>query len=216
MLANRESQKLGHSKSSDDLKASAAAGVGVMQENTVEEVQRSLRPLKDRLRRRSTLNWISSAPQSRQQKLEDATIEHMADMWFSLHCDGVDDPVYISEIAEKAMNPLFKSFDLGVYGPLVTRQEQFTIKFWARAHSMENFMLLLDLRVSLRSLQFVGKNVRFVPASLPLFLAKIISVGELSSSASFKLRPLSPYRWHLYQLHRSATGGNAQKSTKDF
>ncbi len=83
----------------------------------------------------------------------------MADTWFSLHCAGFSEPLYVSEVVDKAMNPNFTFFDLNTYGPSVTRGDELTVKFWARAENMEDYILLIELRVHLRSLQFIGKMV---------------------------------------------------------
>ena len=65
----------------------------------------------------------------------------------------------MSEVVEKAMNPSFRFFDLNAHGPLVTRRDEVTIKFWARTDNMEDYILLIELQLHLRSLQFVGKAV---------------------------------------------------------
>ena len=83
----------------------------------------------------------------------------MADTRFSVHCSGLQEPVYISEIVEKAMNPNFQFFDLNTYGPFVTRQDELTIKFWACTEGLQEFLLLIELQVHLGSLQFIGKSV---------------------------------------------------------
>lgn len=57
------------------------------------------------------------------------------------------------------MNPTFRSFNLNDYGPAVTRLDEFTLKYWARNESMEEYSLLIEFRLNLRSLQFIGKTV---------------------------------------------------------
>ena len=84
----------------------------------------------------------------------------MAKTWFSIHCGGIEDPVYISEVVEKTMNPNHRYFDLNTYGPEVTRRDELTIKYWAKTENMEEFSLLIELQLCLRSLQFIGKTVR--------------------------------------------------------
>lgn len=84
----------------------------------------------------------------------------MADSWFSLHCADISEPVYVSEVVDKAMNPSFRFFDLNTYGPSVTRRDELAIKFWARTQNMEDYILLIELQLHLRSLQFIGKTVR--------------------------------------------------------
>ena len=77
--ALREPQ-LQHAQSSDNLNA-------------------KIRPGKPR--RRSTI-WTGQSPGYRQKKLEDVIEGGMADTFFSLHCEDVDEPIYVSEVV-KAM-----------------------------------------------------------------------------------------------------------------
>lgn len=103
----------------------------------------------------------------RQQKLENITSERMADTWFSLHCKGFTEPVYVSEVVEKSMNPSFRFFDLNTYGPLVTRKDELMIKYWTRTERTDRFMLLVELQVNLRSLHFIGKSLESFHHPLP-------------------------------------------------
>lgn len=119
------------------------------------------------LRRRSTLEWTNASPLTRQKKLEDITAVRMADTFFTLHVEDQQDPVYISEVAEKAMNPNFKFFDLDPCGPGVTRLDQLTVKVWARSETMQEWQFLLDYTVQFPSLHFVGKTLGDFRHSLP-------------------------------------------------
>ncbi|PGH32787.1 hypothetical protein GX50_04388 [[Emmonsia] crescens] len=118
-------------------------------------------------RRRSTLPWAGASPFIRQHRLEHIAGNRMADSWFSLHCADIDQPVYVSEVVEKAMNPNYKYFDLNVCGPLVSRLEQVTYKLWARTGNMAEYILLLRLEVNLRSLQYIGKTLESFHHPLP-------------------------------------------------
>ena len=119
-----------------------------------------------KLRRRSTLNWTNAPLEARQTKLEDAVRERMANTWFSLHCSGMEEPIYVSEVVEKAMNASFRFFDLNIYGPAVTRLDELILKYWAKTEDMDQYVLLVELQLCLRSLQFIGKSVRLShPAS---------------------------------------------------
>lgn len=93
-------------------------------------------------------------------KLEDAARQRMANTWFSLHCSGMEEPIYVSEVVEKAMNASFRFFDLNVYGPAVTRLDELTLKYWAKTEDMDQYILMVELQLCLRSLQFIGKSVR--------------------------------------------------------
>jgi hypothetical protein len=103
----------------------------------------------------------------RQIKLEDITKTRMADSWFSIHCDGIDTPVYVSEIVENATNPSFKAFDLNVCGPKVSRADCLTLKLWVKATTMEEYLLLVELQLCLQSLQFLGKSLDSFHQPLP-------------------------------------------------
>ena len=52
-------------------------------------------------RRRST-NLANASPTTRQKQFEDTFDEKLADAFFSLHVEGQEDPVYISEVEERA------------------------------------------------------------------------------------------------------------------
>ena len=125
----------------------------------MEVPQTPQRPPGASMRRRSTLNWFNESPKQRQIKLEQATDQRMADTWFSIHCPGKEEPVYISEQVPKSMNPSFRFFDLNTYGPLVTRQDELIIKFWAKTENAQEYIHLIELDVHLGSLQFIGKSV---------------------------------------------------------
>ena len=84
----------------------------------------------------------------------------MTDTWFSIHFSNTPEPIYVSEVIEKAMNPSFRFFNLNNYGPSVTRLEDLTVKYWAKTENMGTYTLLVDLQLCLRSLQFIGKIVR--------------------------------------------------------
>ena len=83
----------------------------------------------------------------------------MADTFFTLHIDGQKEPVYISEVAEKAMNPNFKFFDLGPCGPGVTRLDKLTVKLWVKSETIRDWLFLVDYTLHLGSLQFIGKTL---------------------------------------------------------
>ncbi|RYP89921.1 hypothetical protein DL770_003942 [Monosporascus sp. CRB-9-2] len=138
----------------------------------------SLRPL-PKGRRRST-NLANISPMTRQKRLEYAVESRAADVFFSLHCEGVEYPVYISEVGERAMNFNFRFFDLSELGPFVTRSSVFTVKVWAkRWHA---WSLLLEQHVDLRSINYLGtlRNHQFPPNCLVFHLADGIYCLELS------------------------------------
>jgi hypothetical protein len=105
------------------------------------------------------MEWSGASPQSRQKKLEDITESRMADTFFSLHVDHFEEPVYISEVVQKAMNPSFRFFDIGSCGPNVTRLDRLTVKVWARNKNTGGWQYLIEYAVHLRALQFIGKTL---------------------------------------------------------
>ena len=165
ILSQREN-RLEYSRSSSDLRSPPKAGVSAKTEDAENGTPARPKPL-SKLRRRSTLNWTNAPPRARQTKLEDVARERMADTWFSLHCSGMDEPIYVSEVVEKAMNPDFRFFDLNVYGPAVTRLEELTVKYWAKTGNMDQYVFLIELQLCLRSLQFIGKSVRLSHSLIP-------------------------------------------------
>ncbi|KIX08779.1 uncharacterized protein Z518_03436 [Rhinocladiella mackenziei CBS 650.93] len=120
-----------------------------------------------RLRRRSTLHWGSTSPRIRQSKLEEMVVNRLADTWVSVHCPGVSEPIYISEVIEKSMNPSFAFFDLDGSGPQISRSDECTIRVWARCSSTEDYCLLVELDLNLRSLQFIGRSLENFHHPLP-------------------------------------------------
>ncbi|KAE8849208.1 hypothetical protein PTNB73_05037 [Pyrenophora teres f. teres] len=160
-LAQRETRGLAHSRSSSDLNSTddsvRRSNGGAREPGTTDKATRpgyGTGP-----RRSSTLEWSNSSPLTRQKKLQDMTAGRMADTFFTLHIDGHDDPVYISEVAEKAMNPNFKFFDLASCGPGVTRLDKLTVRVWAKTETMQDWQYLIDYTVQFRSLQFIGKTL---------------------------------------------------------
>lgn len=119
------------------------------------------------LRRRSTIEWSGGSPLTRQKKLEDIAGSRMADTFFTLHVDDQEEPVYISEVAEKAMNPNFRFFDLASCGPSVTRLDKLTVRVWARNETTKGWQYLIELNVHFRSLQFIGKALGKFKHPLP-------------------------------------------------
>jgi len=166
VLALREAHKLEHSRSSGDLKSPPALN-GSIHKQKEEAVsngspERHAKPRMKKMRRRSTLNWANAPPETRQKQLEDVVAERLADTFFSLHCAGIEEPIYVSEVKQKAMNPSFRSFDPNTYGPWITRRNELTIKYWAQTRNSAGYFLLVELAVHLRSLQFIGKTVSSV------------------------------------------------------
>lgn len=192
MVALREHKALEHSRSSTDLRsAGVAAAVGETADETngspikakerhSNAVQRTPPRPNFRMRRRSTLEWANATPQSRQEKLERVTGERMADVFFSLHVDGVEgssvhswrrrgrayslfsEPIYISETAERTMNPTFRHIDFSACGPAIMRLDGLTLRIWAKSIKGQQWRQLLELSLALQGLQYLGKSVRLL------------------------------------------------------
>ncbi|ETI21702.1 hypothetical protein G647_08049 [Cladophialophora carrionii CBS 160.54] len=125
------------------------------------------RPGGVKMRRRSTLHWATTSPRVRQSKLEDIVVDRLADTWISIHCAGISEPVYISEVIEKSMNPSFAFFDLDNTGAQISRSDECAVRVWARPSKTESYCLLVELELNLRSLQFVGRSLENFHHPLP-------------------------------------------------
>ncbi|TVY42724.1 UV radiation resistance-associated protein [Lachnellula subtilissima] len=132
--------------------------------------------------RRRSSNWGAASPVSRQKKLEDVIDARMADTFFTLHVAGrdSDEPVYISEVMEKAMNPTFRFFDLSEMGPAISRLDTITVRIWVKR---VDFVPLIEEEVNLQSLQFIGRleNHPFPPNCILFQLVDGIYTIELAS-----------------------------------
>lgn len=131
-------------------------------------------------RRRST-TLANVSPITRQKQLEYTVESRAADVFFSLHCAEEEEPVYISEVGERATNFNFRFFDLSQAGPSVTRESQFLIKIWAKRQL--SWSLLVTEQVDLRNLNYLGsiRNQHFPPNCLVFHLLDGIYSLELSS-----------------------------------
>lgn len=163
MLAQADSRSVQHSRSYSDLKLSPSKSPVNLTGSDNEKDAHDAR----HMHRRSTLPWSGGNLESRQVKLEDITSSRMVDTWFSIHCDGIDSPVYISEVVEKTTNPSFRFFDLNACGPHVSRLDEMALKLWVKSANMSEYILLVELQLSLRSLQFVGKTLENFHQPLP-------------------------------------------------
>lgn len=176
-MAQREHRTLEHSRSQTDLRSIKEDGAKVDfktqvvivadDSKTSDGASTPTRPAIKKLRRRSTFDWANASPRVRQQRLEDVTAERLADVFFSLHIEGQKEPVYVSEVVERTMNPNFRFFDLSYNGPTVTRQDEMTIKVWAKNERLDDYQYLIEFQVNLRGLQFIGKTLKNYRKPLP-------------------------------------------------
>ncbi|WPH01975.1 Hypothetical protein R9X50_00482900 [Acrodontium crateriforme] len=177
IVALREQKLLGHSRSSSDLQRVAEHpsndSISKENDNLVDnnnEAQASRtpkRPPLPRPRRRNTLEWVNATPQSRQEKWESATAERLADIFFSLHVHGIEEPIYISETVDRTINPTFRHVDFSHVGPSITRLDHLIVRFWAKRGGTEQWIHFLESRLHLPSLHFLGKSLDRLERPLP-------------------------------------------------
>ncbi|KAK3341914.1 UV radiation resistance protein and autophagy-related subunit 14-domain-containing protein [Lasiosphaeria hispida] len=135
-------------------------------------------------RRRST-NLGNASPMIRQKKIENVFDSRLADAFFSLHVEGDDDePIYTSEIAERATNFNFRLFELSGLDSSISQSSQVTIKVWAKRQGA--WTLLLANEVDLRALNWLGslQDVHFPPNSLVFHMVDGIYSLDLSGKFS--------------------------------
>ncbi|PSR79987.1 hypothetical protein BD289DRAFT_455578 [Coniella lustricola] len=187
--ALRESSKLQHSASTENLY--------------------SLRPASTR--RRST-NLGSATPLTRQKHIEASIDKRVANVFFSLHLPGDDggDPLYISEVGERATNFDFRSFELSRDADAtVLRSPQLTVKVWTQRSGA--WSLHLEQFLDLRRLNFLGGLVgtNFPPNCLIFHLIDGAYTLELPAKPfppkQGLLEPTSSYN----ALMRLSTLGNS-------
>ncbi|KAI6351756.1 hypothetical protein MCOR25_009757 [Pyricularia grisea] len=142
----REAGQLHHAHSTEGLKS-----------NSTPAVTGAVGASSPRLRRRST-GLTNANPVTRQKQLEYAVDSRLADVFFSLHCDATTEPIYISEVGERASNFNFELFELTDLSPAVTRSSHLTVKVWAKRQQSWTFLLEDD--VDLRALSFVGTTLQ--------------------------------------------------------
>lgn len=163
-----ENRKLHHTKSYDQLLKpevqQSSSRVLVESDHVVAKPQR---PGRGVLRRRSTLHWGTSNPRARQSKLEAVEANRLVNSWFSIHHEQHEQPIYISEVMERSMNPSFSFFDLDPSLATATRTDEFILCVWSKSDFMDDYRMLVELHVNLRSLQFVGRSLENFHHPLP-------------------------------------------------
>ncbi|KAJ5629821.1 UV radiation resistance protein/autophagy-related protein 14 [Penicillium herquei] len=201
ILAQKESRPLHPSRSFTELKSH---GNKASHGDTMAE--------KRNPRRRSLLPWNDPNPRTRQIRLEDITKTRMADTWISIHCDGLEEPVYISEVVNKAINPSFQSFDLNLCGPKVSRMDNLTIRLWVKTETMTEYVLLVELQLHLSSLQFLGKTIESFHQPLP---ANSI-LFHFPDGVYTNLTDLPPVESSLHGAAKRTTASGAELTTSSY
>ncbi|KXT07156.1 hypothetical protein AC578_2494 [Pseudocercospora eumusae] len=216
LVSLREQRALGHSRSSTDLRAVVEDAVVDSDTLSVAPIRpeedksspgskkehgRSKsaltgspkRPLHLKPRRRSTLEWNNATPQRRQERLEDVTKERMADVFFALHVRDVEEPVYVSEIVQRTMNPTFRRVDWSACGPDITRLDQMTLRVWANDGS-KAWRQLLHLNMDMSALLYIGRSLDTLDRRLPEN-AVLLQLGDgVYTVPSGSLEDFMPHR----------------------
>ncbi|KAF4999655.1 hypothetical protein FGRMN_2304 [Fusarium graminum] len=112
--------------------------------------------LRPQQKRRTSLSLAHVNPLARQKKLESIFEESAGDVFYSLHVDGNDDPVYVSEVRERATSFNFKLFSLENCASVISRCCSLVLRVWARRPKAEAWTFLLEETIDLRRLNFIG------------------------------------------------------------
>ncbi|KAL9076860.1 MAG: hypothetical protein Q9157_003527 [Trypethelium eluteriae] len=167
-ILQRETKKLEHSRSSSSLKPIHESSFHEEELGRPEHfIQTPSRESLKRHRRRSSAHWTDAAPQERQKKLEEVASGRLVDSFFSLHVGNLEEPLYVSEVVDKAMNPNFRLFDLSGCNPDIIRHHELTVRVWAKSENMQGYHFLIDWTVEFSRLQYVGKAIETFDRSLP-------------------------------------------------
>ncbi|KAG0092046.1 hypothetical protein BGZ93_008518 [Podila epicladia] len=91
----------------------------------------------------------------------------LLDSYFTLHEPTNDAVIYTSETVVGTNNPKYSPIEQHQFvEDAVKRSNSVTVKIWAGLHGSET-SLLLEWRVQLCCLRFIGKELRDIPAGLP-------------------------------------------------
>ncbi|UZP46359.1 hypothetical protein NXS19_014171 [Fusarium pseudograminearum] len=112
--------------------------------------------LRPKQKRRTSLSLAHVNPVARQKNLETLFEGSVGDVFYSLHVDGDAEPVYVSEVRERATSFNFKFFSLENCAPAISRCDSLLIRVWARRPKAETWTFLLDESIDLRRLNFIG------------------------------------------------------------
>ncbi|KAF4962813.1 hypothetical protein FSARC_9128 [Fusarium sarcochroum] len=107
-------------------------------------------------KRRTSLSLAHVNPVARQKKLETLVEDSVGDVFYSLHLDRDAEPVYVSEVRERATSFNFKFFSLETCASAISRSCAMVIRVWARRPKADSWSFLLEETIDLRSLNFIG------------------------------------------------------------
>ncbi|KAF5688083.1 UV radiation resistance associated p63 [Fusarium circinatum] len=113
----------------------------------------ALRPVQ---KRRTSLSLAHANLVARQRNLETLYEEAVGDVFYSLHVDADAEPVYISEVRERATSFNFRFFSLEDCASAISRCHSMILRIWARRPKAESWIFLLEETIDLRRLNFIG------------------------------------------------------------
>lgn len=98
---------------------------------------------------------------------EDVVTARRGDVFFSLHLPAAPhDPIYISEVVEKSMNPDFQAFDLDLCcAPEVGRSNEVIVRVWCDWG--DGWRLAIDAEFYLGALSYLGRDLEAWRYPLP-------------------------------------------------
>ncbi|KAK2676584.1 hypothetical protein RAB80_008770 [Fusarium oxysporum f. sp. vasinfectum] len=139
----------------------ATSKLQVVKESSQLHPSRSSESLrKDNVRpvqkRRTSLSLAHVNLVARQKNLETLYEEAVGDVFYSLHVDGDAEPVYISEVRERATSFNFKFFSLENCASAISRCDSMILRIWARRPKADSWIFLLEETIDLRRLNFIG------------------------------------------------------------
>ncbi|KAF4124865.1 UV radiation resistance-associated protein [Geosmithia morbida] len=168
---DQTSSRLQQSRSSENLRTGGLGGPHAAATTAASSEALALRPL-PRRRSLSIGSLSQNTPASRQKVLEELADTSVGDAFFSLHVDGQDEPVYVSEVRHRSTNFNFSFFDLGDEAAHISRACQLTIRVWARRPKGAAWLFIMEEAMDLRRLNFIGTllNRRFPENALVFHL----------------------------------------------
>ena len=103
-------------------------------------------------------------------------------------------------------NPNYRFFDLKTAGSLVTRLDELTIKLWAKSRSMPDYELLIQKKLRLPLLRYLGKSVCNVPLTLTSQYAEDLVARQPNSLSVPKLYDIASVGWDLHGPNKHSCG----------
>ena len=152
--------------SSGDLQQDEATTLGLKQPPSVHlSVPKTLpRP---RGRRRSTIDWRN--PKTRRKTVQKDELPGTGtphEIFFSLHHETSDEPLYVSEVLRDTSNPDFRHFELRSTATTALRSDEVQIKVWIRSPDVSTWQCLLEASIWLQGLIHIGKTLEDYEKSL--------------------------------------------------